>query len=358
MDPVEREKFEEMARRDMARYENEVRNYVPPPGTTFSRKKAKDPDAPKRPMSAYLSYANKIRGKVKAENPNCSNGEISKMLSGMWKGLPEDERKEYRDNEQLSWDIYKEKMVLWKKRNKGKKEEKTVAAGVFLQKPSKISMEKKDNHNMGSIDFSGHINNDAGVDEPLLDLGSVPGIDTNPNTDEITAVSALRKVRGGTKQHLEVGSGDPSQNNGFKGLLGANGPSGVHPLQILGGASSGGQAGYEQNNTSAFPCNQHDHSLGGNIHAPVIVAQLRGNPRQQDAKFMRKFGRNTFLFEFIRWYCYGRSCLEFAHESSGFFLSHSNGSASQSFTTCLFAELCHASTAAVAATNKSSSCRD
>ena len=289
--PLEREKFDEMARQDKARYDIEKRNYVPPPGMSLTSKRTRDPDAPKRPMSAYLSYANKLRAKVKSENPKCSNGEISKILSGMWKGMSDDKRKQYKDNEQVLWDIYREKMVVWKKNNDGRKKGTKSTADSLRQHLSKGS-KKKDNHNMGSIDFSGHGDNDAGVDEQLLGLGSVPGIDTNPNTDEIMAASALRGVRGGPQQHLGGGSGDPSQNNGFNGFFGVNGTSGVHPM--LSGTASGGQAGYGQIEMSGFPYNQYGYPLGGNNHA-MIMAQLRGNPHQQYPSFMRKLDPNIAL---------------------------------------------------------------
>ena len=315
LDPLEKQKFEEMARHDKERYDIEKRNYVPPPGMSLTSKRKRDPDAPKRPMSAYLSYANKLRGKVKAENPNCSNGEISKILSGMWKGMMDDERKQYKDNEQILWDIYREKMVIWKKKNDGRKKGTKTAADSLRQNSSKGSKKKKkDNHNLGSIDFSSHVENDAGVDEQLLGLGSVSGIDTNPNTDEIMAASALRGVRGGTQQHLGVGSGDLSQHNGYNGFFGANGTSGMHPM--LGGTASGGQAGYGQIEMSGFPYNQYGYPLGGNTHA-MIMAQLRGNPHQQYPGFMRKL--ESYIFLSIDYYSYDSRCCDIAGSISPVF---------------------------------------
>jgi len=286
LEPFERQKFEELARQDKARYDIEKRNYVPPPGTSLTSKRKRDPDAPKRPMSAYLSYANKLRGKVKGENPVCSNGEISKILSKMWKGMSDDDRKGYKSNEQMLWGIYREKMVVWKKNNDGRKKGTKIAAAELLRKnASENSKKNKDNHNMGLIDFSSHavVDNDTGVDEQLLGLGGVPGIDTNPNTDEMMAASALRGVRGGPQQHLGVGSVDPSHVNGYGAFFGINGTNGVHPM--LSGTPGPGQAGFGQLEMSGFPYNQYGYSLGGNPHA-MIMAQLRGNPHQPYPGFM------------------------------------------------------------------------
>jgi len=280
--PLERQKFEEMARRDKARYDIEKRNYVPPPGMSLTSKRKRDPDAPKRPMSAYLSYANKLRGKVKSENPDCSNGEISKILSNMWKGMSDGRRKEYKDNEQILWGIYREKMIEWKKNHDGRKRGTKLASDLLCRNPSKKAKKDTDNQNMGRISFSSHsaVDNDGGVNEQLLGLGGVPGIDTNPNTDEMMAASALRGVRGGPQQHLGVGSGDPSNSNGYGGFLGVNGTNGMH--SIFSGTTTAGQAGFGQVEVSNFPYNQYGYA---NTHA-MIMAQLRGTPHQQYPTFM------------------------------------------------------------------------
>lgn len=47
MSSKEKGKFEDMAKADKLRYEKEMKNYVPPKGET--KKKFKDPNAPKRP---------------------------------------------------------------------------------------------------------------------------------------------------------------------------------------------------------------------------------------------------------------------------------------------------------------------
>lgn len=296
--PLERAKFEEMSRQDKLRYESERRNYFPPKGTKL--KKTKDPNAPKRPMSAYLMYANKYRAKVRADNPFASNGETSKILSTMWKELPGDERKRYKDHEQSLWKIYREKTVIWQTSNGKTIKGKMNASTSPRQNVSNESTKNSDHHSMGSIEFSSHVDNVAGVDEPLLGLGSVAGVDINPNTDEIMAASALRGVRGGPQQHFGVGSGDPSQNNGYNGFLGGNSTGGMQPM--LGGAASVGQTGYGQMDMSAFPYNQIGYSnMGGNTHA-MIMAQLRGNS-QQFPGFMCKLKVNTVFLVLFRRHC-------------------------------------------------------
>lgn len=49
MSSKEKSKFEELAKNDKIRYDQEMQSYVPPKGSKASRKKKKDPNAPKRP---------------------------------------------------------------------------------------------------------------------------------------------------------------------------------------------------------------------------------------------------------------------------------------------------------------------
>ena len=55
-------------------------------------KKAKDPNAPKRNISAYMHYAKDTRENVKASQPGLTFGEISKVVSTNWKALSDQER--------------------------------------------------------------------------------------------------------------------------------------------------------------------------------------------------------------------------------------------------------------------------
>lgn len=83
MPPAEKEAWVARGEADKARYLNELAMYVPPAGydakgdaiitqqTTKSRKgkPERDPNAPKRNMSAYLLYQNAMREQFKRENP-------------------------------------------------------------------------------------------------------------------------------------------------------------------------------------------------------------------------------------------------------------------------------------------------
>ncbi|KAF7509974.1 Non-histone chromosomal protein 6 [Endocarpon pusillum] len=60
-------------------------------------KKKKDPNAPKRGLSAYMFFANDQRDTVREENPGISFGQVGKVLGDKWKALSAKDRKPYED---------------------------------------------------------------------------------------------------------------------------------------------------------------------------------------------------------------------------------------------------------------------
>mmetsp|Transcript_14134 Transcript_14134/g.20058 ORF Transcript_14134/g.20058 Transcript_14134/m.20058 type:complete len:203 (+) Transcript_14134:198-806(+) len=59
------------------------------------RKKNKDPNRPKRNMSAFFLYSNANRARVKADNPDAKFGDIAKLLSAEFKEIDADEKAEW-----------------------------------------------------------------------------------------------------------------------------------------------------------------------------------------------------------------------------------------------------------------------
>jgi hypothetical protein len=111
----EREQWEELARRDKARYEMEKTMYTGPWKVPAKKRSQKDPNAPKRPMSAFLSFSNSKRSQVKNAHPNIGNAEVSRILAQMWKDAAEDERKDHIDKEFKLRQMYKVAIAEWRK---------------------------------------------------------------------------------------------------------------------------------------------------------------------------------------------------------------------------------------------------
>eukprot|EP00540_Astrosyne_radiata_P021056 CAMPEP_0116833724 /NCGR_PEP_ID=MMETSP0418-20121206/6597_1 /TAXON_ID=1158023 /ORGANISM="Astrosyne radiata, Strain 13vi08-1A" /LENGTH=321 /DNA_ID=CAMNT_0004463209 /DNA_START=114 /DNA_END=1079 /DNA_ORIENTATION=- len=108
--PQDRQIWEEKARLDKRRYEIEKQTH----NNSHRRRKRKDPLAPKKPMSAYLSFANSKRLVVKAMNPQASNAQVSRILASMWREAPRDLKQKYIDNEARLRQQYKVDIAAWR----------------------------------------------------------------------------------------------------------------------------------------------------------------------------------------------------------------------------------------------------
>lgn len=140
----EREVWEDMARRDKARYEVEKKFYSGPWKVLATKRTQKDPNAPKRPMSAFLAFSNLKRAEVKENNPGLGNSERSRVLAKMWKEAPEDERKKYIDNEYKLRQTYKTAIAEWRRNSEGvmqaaRKEREDEALRTVLGTASRLS---------------------------------------------------------------------------------------------------------------------------------------------------------------------------------------------------------------------------
>jgi len=59
----------------------------------FRKSHTKDPNAPKRPNTAYILFSNEIRAATKAENPNANQKQIVTMIGHKWKELSREQKK-------------------------------------------------------------------------------------------------------------------------------------------------------------------------------------------------------------------------------------------------------------------------
>ncbi len=86
--------YEEQAEEDKQRYRKEMENYTPPSDDDDSdsddgggkkkkakrAKKDKDPNAPKKPLNAYMLYGNSVRSQIREENPDLSMPEVVSFM--------------------------------------------------------------------------------------------------------------------------------------------------------------------------------------------------------------------------------------------------------------------------------------
>jgi hypothetical protein len=94
------QKYNELAAKDKIRYQKEAAAYKeehPESSDEEERpakkRKKKDPNAPKKPCSAFFHFSKKMRPRIKEENPTASFGQLGKIIGEQWSKLGADERK-------------------------------------------------------------------------------------------------------------------------------------------------------------------------------------------------------------------------------------------------------------------------
>ena len=122
----EKAKYQAMADKDKERYNEEMKNYTPPAGTTSAGasktpkkgKAKKDPNAPKKPMTAYFHFNSEMRPKVKKEDPDLSFGDVGKKIGAMFRELSEEDKEKYEKLAEKDKKRYKKEMEAYEARKK------------------------------------------------------------------------------------------------------------------------------------------------------------------------------------------------------------------------------------------------
>lgn len=118
----ERAHWDDVAAKDKQRYMVEKATYTGPWQVPWKRAK-KDPTAPKRPMSAFLNFSQDKRRRIKEENPNIRNTEVSRILGELWRNASEEEKRPHIEREKEEREKYKESIAEWRKEYDEKMEE-------------------------------------------------------------------------------------------------------------------------------------------------------------------------------------------------------------------------------------------
>jgi hypothetical protein len=104
------------AEKDKQRYEEEMAAYDGPLRVPNKRAK-KHPDAPKRASSAFLFYSQVMRPRIKADNQEMKNTDISKQLGEAWSKATDEQKAPFVEKERVDRARYKAEMEEW---NRGK----------------------------------------------------------------------------------------------------------------------------------------------------------------------------------------------------------------------------------------------
>ncbi|KAL1957918.1 hypothetical protein VTO42DRAFT_5310 [Malbranchea cinnamomea] len=88
-------------------------------------KRKKDPNAPKRGLSAYMFFANEMRETVREENPGISFGQVGKILGERWKALSDKQRQPYENKAAADKKRYEEEKAAYNAQTHEEEEEST-----------------------------------------------------------------------------------------------------------------------------------------------------------------------------------------------------------------------------------------
>ncbi|KAL3054512.1 hypothetical protein OYC64_017450 [Pagothenia borchgrevinki] len=81
---------------------------------TPKKKKRKDPNEPVKPVSAYALFFRDTQANIKAQNPNATFGEVSKIVASMWDGLGEEEKQEYKKRTETAKKEYLKQLAAYR----------------------------------------------------------------------------------------------------------------------------------------------------------------------------------------------------------------------------------------------------
>lgn len=75
--------------------------------------KEKDPNAPKRPASAYLLFQNQVRSKYKTANPNLPQSDLLQLISQQWSNMPQEEKQVYQRQAETAKEKWKTDKIAY-----------------------------------------------------------------------------------------------------------------------------------------------------------------------------------------------------------------------------------------------------
>ena len=124
------------------------------------KKHKKDPDAPKRPRTAFLLFSVDKREAVKSSNPQLQFGDIAKEVSTLWKSCRESEKQKYNNLANEDKQRYEREMEEYRAGER-EKEDKRKAKKKAKSKKEKSKKKKKKHQQSSSEEDSSESDSDS-----------------------------------------------------------------------------------------------------------------------------------------------------------------------------------------------------
>jgi hypothetical protein len=134
--PEEKKRFHEEAAKDKIRYQKEMASYkeAHPESSDEEEKpakkkrKKKDPNAPKKPCSAFFHFSRRMRPKIKEQNPQATFGQLGKLIGEEWAKLTPEQKKEYEEMAAADKERYAKENKAYQARKQQEEEEESSSS--------------------------------------------------------------------------------------------------------------------------------------------------------------------------------------------------------------------------------------
>lgn len=116
MDDLAKAPYVKVAADDKKRYIRQMECYMPSDDYIQAKKtkKRRDPEQPKKPLSAFMLFMQEHRQAIRANNPGNNVGAISKIGGEMWKSMTEEQKAPYRRRQEQEKHRYQVQMRAYK----------------------------------------------------------------------------------------------------------------------------------------------------------------------------------------------------------------------------------------------------
>lgn len=142
MSAKDKKRFDDMASKDKARFDKEMSTYKPTDGSGKKGKKTKDPNAPKRALSAFFCFCNEERAKVKAKYPSYTVGDVAKELGKRWEACTD--RSKFEAIAAADKKRYEKEIAAYKSGGGGAAKKPAAAKPAAAKKSKKAESSEED----------------------------------------------------------------------------------------------------------------------------------------------------------------------------------------------------------------------
>jgi hypothetical protein len=120
MSENEKHRFTDLAQKDAERYQNECMAMGGETAVGKRKRTKKDPNAPKRALSAFFIFSQEKRPEVSGGHPEWKVGQVAQELGRQWKSLTPEMKTKYDDMAATEKGRYEVEMRDYKAGSKGK----------------------------------------------------------------------------------------------------------------------------------------------------------------------------------------------------------------------------------------------